>query len=147
MSDRGLRDVLEEGFEATRPYLLSHHEPHEYDRCYTVSRRRNVRLCARCVGIYPGIVAGLVVAWVGVLPIAPLIVVGLFPLPGLIDWTVTATRSVRGRNSVRTLSGGALGFGYGVGLIEILVGHDLRVIAIGALYALVAGLLLATVDR
>lgn len=134
------------GLAETKPYLLSHHEPHEYYRCHTVSRRHDIHLCARCTGIYPAIVLGVVTAWVGVVP-SPLLVISLFGLPSLVDWLATSVGPYRGYNSVRTLTGGLLGFAYGVGLVELLFGQDLRVLAVGLGYGLLAGLLLLTVDR
>ena len=53
-------EEFREGVAETRRYLLSHHEPEEFDRCYAPSvRGRRVHLCARCCGVYPGIAAGL----------------------------------------------------------------------------------------
>lgn len=129
---------------ATRPYLLSHHEPAEWDRCYapTVGGRR-IRLCARCLGIYPGIVAGLLASLVGSSMPTGLAVVALLPLPALVDWTATAFTPRRGSNPVRTATGLALGYAYGVGLGTLFLNGDLRVLAIGVGYAFLAGLLVS----
>lgn len=129
---------------ATRPYLLSHHEPTEWDRCYApLVGDQRVRLCARCLGIYPGIVAGLLASLVGSPLPTGLAVVALLPLPALVDWTVTAFTPRRGLNSVRTATGLALGFAYGVGLGTLFRTGDLRVLAIGVVYAFLAGFLVS----
>ena len=131
------------GLAATRPYLLSHHEPEEYHRCYapTVAGRR-VRICARCLGVYPGIAAGLLVSVSGWPLPTGLLAVAVLPLPALVDWTATAFTARRGWNPVRTATGAALGYAYGVGLAALFLDGDLRVLAVGAAYAVAAGLLL-----
>ena len=131
-----------EGVAETRRYLLSHHEPEEFDRCYAPAvRGRRVRLCARCSGVYPGIAAGLAAVAVG--PPAPtgIGLVALLPLAALAEWSVTAF-TAWGTNPGRTATGALLGYGYGLGA-GLLVGGDLRVLAIGAVYGLAALGLLA----
>lgn len=142
MVDRtGVREALAE----TRRYLLSHHEPSGFGRCYApVVLGRRVRLCARCSGIYPGIAAGLVAHAVGPPALTRLALVALLPLPALVDWSATAFTSRRGANPVRTATGAALGYGYGVGLGLLFGAGDRRVPAVGAVYGAVAfGLLSA----
>ena len=129
---------------ATRPYVLSHHEPAEWDRCYAPAfGGRRVRVCARCLGIYPGIVAGLLATLAGASAPTGLAVVALLPLPALVDWAVTAFTPRRGSNPVRTATGLALGYAYGVGLETLVTTGDPRVLAVGAAYALIAGLLVS----
>lgn len=132
---------------ATRPYLLSHHEPAEWDRCYAPTLLgRRVRLCARCLGVYPGIGLGLA-ALLADLPVpSGLAAVAFLPLFALVDWTLTAFTGRRGTNTVRTATGAALGYAYGLGL-GLLFGGDLRVLAVGAAYALVAGVLVLVFER
>lgn len=128
---------------ATRPYVLSHHEPAEWHRCYVprVGGRR-VRLCARCLGIYPGIVVGIA-AWLVASPLPTgRLAVAALPLPALVDWAATAFTDRSGWNPVRTATGALLGYAYGVGLATLFLGDDLWVLAIGAAYALAAGFLL-----
>jgi len=88
--------------------MLSHHAPHEYDRCYRLGRHH---LCGRCTGIYPALVAGLVVS--AYLPPLPewlewLCLLAL-PVPALIDWAASWIFRLYGRNWVRTLTGALLG--------------------------------------
>jgi len=134
---------FQKGVDETRRYLLSHHEPDEFDRCYAPTvRGRRVRLCARCSGVYPGIAAGLVAVAVG--PPAPtgIGLVALLPLATLAEWSATAFTAREGTNPGRTATGVLLGYGYGLGA-GLLVGGDLRVLAVGAVYGIAALGLLA----
>ena len=134
---------LKKGLAETRQYLLSHHPPSEYDRCYSPQVfGRRLRLCARCSGIYPGIAAGV---WVGLATgaSASLLVLFLLPLPALLDWALTAFTDRNGRNAVRTATGALLGLGYALGLYRLLALGEISVVAVGLAYALLAGLLLA----
>lgn len=133
---------LREGLAATWPYLLSHHPPSQYHRCWSLSLAgRKIHLCARCSGIYPGILLGLVTYWVGPAAAASLAVVALLPAPALLDWAVTAFTSRKGSNLLRTATGLTLGYAYGLGLAHLASG-DIRVLAIGLPYAVAAALLL-----
>lgn len=136
-------DEVRAALAATRPYVLSHHEPEEWDRCYAPSvGSHRVRLCARCLGIYPGIVAGIVASLLASpLPTGLWVVAGL-PLPALVDWTATAFTDRSGWNSVRTATGVLLGYAYAVGLGLVLGDMDLRVILVGIGYGAVATTLL-----
>lgn len=133
---------LREGLAATWPYLLSHHPPSQYHRCWPLSiAGRDVHLCARCSGIYPGILLGLVAYWIGPAAVASLVVVVLLPAPALLDWSITAFTSREGSTVFRTATGLALGYAYGLGLAHLASG-DMRVFAIGVAYAVATGVLL-----
>ncbi|AGN01459.1 hypothetical protein L593_07570 [Salinarchaeum sp. Harcht-Bsk1] len=139
---------LRAGLAETRMYLLSHHEPSDYDRTYAVTvLGRRERLCARCTGIYPGIAAGLLARGLGVGPLTEVWLLLVLPLPALLDWTVTRVGDRSGSNSVRTATGALLGYAYGVGLVALFLDGDLRVSAIGAGYGLLAGALLWRRER
>jgi uncharacterized membrane protein len=136
----GLRAALAE----TRHYLLAHHEPHRYHRCYAVRvRGQTVRLRARCSGVYPGVAAGLALFLTGLFASVHLAVVALFPLPALVDWLVTHVRSTDGWNPVRTTTGFLLGTGYGLGPGLLVLDGELLVLGVGIGYALLAGVALA----
>ena len=136
-------EEFREGAAETRRYLLSHHEPDEFGRCYAPSvRGRRVHLCARCCGVYPGIAAGLLAVAVGPPALTGVGLVALLPLAALVEWSVTAFTAREGTNPGRTATGALLGYGYGLGL-RLLVGGDLRVLAVGAVYGLAALGLLA----
>ncbi|MDJ1432455.1 DUF2085 domain-containing protein [Halostagnicola sp. A-GB9-2] len=140
------RTELRKGLSRTWPYLLSHHHPSEWYRCYSpVIFGRRIHVCARCLGIYPGILAALVVSLFagGLAPssTAALGIVLVFPLPALLDWTATTFTGRRGHNGVRTVTGFLLGYGYGVGLVRLFFAFDLRVALVGIAYGAVAGAL------
>jgi len=142
------RAELSAALAETRRYLLSHHEPEASHRCHApVVFGRRVRLCARCSGIYPGIVVGLAAFLLGPARLSGLGVVAALALPALIDWTATAFTARRGSNRVRTATGAALGYGYGAGLGRLLLAGDRRVLAVGAAYGAVTAALLAVHRR
>jgi uncharacterized membrane protein len=94
-------------------FWLSHHREDEYNRTYVLG---GVRVCARCLGTYPVLLAVLV----GLFALrAPLdwgwdvpVVLGL-TLPGLVDWALGRFRPAGGSNAVRTLTGVLLGVALG----------------------------------
>ncbi|WP_096391647.1 DUF2085 domain-containing protein [Halopenitus persicus] len=142
------RDVLgrelRAGLAETRRYLLSHHEPAEYDRCHRLRvGSRTIHLCARCSGVYPGIVVGSVLGIGGWLPGSlGLAAIAVLPLAALVDWSLTAGRPDAGSNRVRTATGLLLGIAYGLGLHRLLLGDDRRVLLIGVGYAAVVAVAL-----
>jgi uncharacterized membrane protein len=139
---------LRAGLAETRRYLLAHHEPEDYDRTYDVTvLGRRERLCARCTGVYPGIVAGLLAGLLETGPLASTALLLVVPLPALVDWTLTRFTPRSGWNGVRTATGLLLGYGYGLGLVALLLRGDLRVLAIGTGYGIVAAALLWIRDR
>lgn len=140
----GLGTELRAGLAAAVPFLLSHHVPADWDRCYApVVFGQRVHVCARCSGVYPGIVAGLIVSALGPAVLTDLVLVAVLPLPALVDWTVATFTTRRGTNSVRTYTGLLLGYGYGLGLTILLSGPRLPVLGIGAVYAVAAGFLVS----
>lgn len=127
------------GVSETARYVLSHHERDEWDRCYAPAiGGRRVRVCARCTGIYPGILGG-----VGAFVFAPpsfwaVWIPFVFPFPALVDWTISAATARRGRNAVRTLTGFLLGYGYAIGGLQLLVVGELLVVLAGVGYGVLA---------
>ncbi len=132
---------------ATGPFLLSHHLPADYHRCYTVSKRRGIRLCARCTGIYPGIAIGFGLFAFSLVPGPRLAWIALLPLPALVEWTAITATDRRGSNPLRTLTGGMLGVGYGGGLYHLLATGSLVVVLLGFVYGTVALGLLRLFDE
>lgn len=94
-------------------FWLSHHHPDEYNRTYVLG---GVRVCARCLGTYPVLLAVLVglfvlrapLRWAWDVPV----VLGL-TVPALGDWAVGRFRPASGSNAVRTLTGVLLGAALG----------------------------------
>lgn len=88
---------------------MSHHRDDEAHRTYRVG---GVRVCARCLGLYPVMGVGLVVQFVFAVPLELRAELGwtvLLFLPGLVDWAVGRFRPDLGRNAWRTLTGAMLG--------------------------------------
>lgn len=134
---------LRKGLAETRRYVLAHHLPSEFYRCYSpVVFGRRVHLCARCTGVYPGIVAGILAYSTGFQGSDALLAVAVLPLPALVDWTLTTFRDEKGYNVVRTATGALLGCGYGLGLSVALLEFAPAVFVIGAVYGTISGLLL-----
>jgi uncharacterized membrane protein len=132
----------------TRRYLLSHHEPQNYHRCHRLEvRGRPVHLCARCSGVYPGIAVGIGLFFADVLTPVQLVLVACLPLPALLDWCLTHFRPPDGSNAVRTVTGGLLGVGYGLGLGLLLVDREPAVLGVGIVYGLVAAVALMWYHR
>jgi len=100
--------------------LLSHHRADQLHLCYRVPGT-GLCLCARCVGLYPGMALALVLGrltgpwpwWLewGLLFIAP--------LPALVEWGLTAATGRPERaNWIRSLTGAGLGLGLGADLVH-----------------------------
>ncbi|MFC7071662.1 DUF2085 domain-containing protein [Halovenus rubra] len=134
---------IQSALDETCQYLLSHHEPSDYHRCYTLQiRGHSVHLCARCLGLYPGIAVGVGCFLTNLFSPIHFFLVALLPLPALIDWSVTHLLAPEGSNTVRTITGGLLGIGYGIGLGYVLVERAPTVVVIGLFYAVAAGVVL-----
>ncbi len=94
-------------------FWLSHHHENEYNRTYLLG---GMRVCARCLGTYPVLLAVMMglfavrapLAWPWDVPV----VLGL-TLPALVDWAVGRFRPAGGSNAVRTLTGVLLGAALG----------------------------------
>lgn len=105
-------EELRKGLKRTSRYVLSHHRPEDFNRCYHLSfLNHSFHLCARCSGIFPGIFTGLALAfWLNFQISLPLI--ALSGIPTLIEKYFTGVKKYEGFNSLRTLTGFILGFGY-----------------------------------
>ncbi len=92
-------------------FWLSHHHDDELHRTYALG---GARVCARCLGVYPVMFAGIALQiaqraplqWPGSWDVV--VAIGLL-LPALIDWAVGRFRPHWGSNAVRTVTGVLLG--------------------------------------
>lgn len=94
-------------------FWLSHHHPDEYNRTYLLG---GLRVCARCLGTYPVLLASLVGLFAARAPLKwewDVPVVLLLTLPALVDWAVGRFRPASGSNVVRTATGILLGLALG----------------------------------
>ncbi len=92
-------------------FWLSHHWPDEAHRCY---RFGSVLVCARCLGTYPVLLAGLLAQFVAHAPLShPLDVpVGLALVsPATLDWAYGRFKPNGGSNGWRSFTGLLLGLG------------------------------------
>ena len=95
------------------PFVLSHHPPSQLHRCVQVG---GVHLCARCLGVYPVMLAAIGVqivlkaglAW----PADPWIAF-LLPVPALVDWARGKLDPATGSNASRLGTGALLGLSLG----------------------------------
>lgn len=137
------RKELKIGLSESKKYILSHHEQSNWDRCHNVPIfSRNVHICARCSGIYPGIIAGIITFSLYSEIFPALIMAFILPLPALIDWSLTSFTKRSGNNAIRSMSGALLGYGYGFSLVELFVINNFRILWLGFLYILIVGSLL-----
>lgn len=141
MTDRA--SEFRRGLGRTSRYLLSHHTPREYHKCYHFRiRGRSVRLCARCLGVYSGILVGAVTSLsTGVNEDHAWIVVGVLPIFAIAHWSFINFTERRGNNLVRTATGLLLGFGYITGVSLLLQGSEIPLVS-GVLYGSAAAALL-----
>jgi uncharacterized membrane protein len=136
-SDR--RVELRLALASIAPYLLSHHRVDERHRCHRLPvGDRQIALCARCSGVYPGIAVGLFVFLLGVGSGLWAPVVALGPLPALLDWAVTTFTDRRGHNAVRTATGAALGVAYGLAVPWFLTTATTWLVAVALCYGAAA---------
>lgn len=91
------------------PFVLAHHHPEDYGRCYEIL---GFRVCARCLGLYPVLAAGLAFElWLrGPAQIAgDAVVVVALSLPAVVDWARGRFDPATGTNAVRTVTGALIG--------------------------------------
>lgn len=103
--------------------LLSHHRPEKLHRTIHISiRGRDVYLCARCTGIYSGILSVFIVWLLGFsLPTwlyLPLL--SILPFPSTIDWITQSCKLRESRNTIRICTGYLLGISEGLFLLILV---------------------------
>jgi len=94
-------------------FWLSHHTREEWHRCY---RLGPLRVCARCLGVYPTMFAALVTLFAVQAPLEwahDVPVVLALTLPATADWAFGRFRPHAFSNPWRTFTGVLLGLGLG----------------------------------
>jgi len=92
-------------------FWLSHHPPDELDRCY---RLGSLHVCARCLGTYPVMFAGIALQLTFHFPLEHPLDVPLsvaLVLPATLDWAWGRFQPHRFSNAWRTATGVLLGLG------------------------------------
>ena len=95
---------------------LSHHRRHQLDRCVWLPvGQKKIALCARCLGLYPVLLAVLALQIAaGLRPLGPLdwwiVLAGV--APALMDWALGRLGS-RGNNALRVTTGAIAGVALG----------------------------------
>ena len=103
-------------------FLLAHHRPEEYDRCYELGGQH---FCARCAGLYPALllVLGLQLGGVVGAVRAEWAVLFLLPVPAIFSWARRRLTGAAGSNPFATVTGALLGVALGRGLFLYLHDH------------------------
>jgi hypothetical protein len=103
-------------------FLLAHHRPDEYDRCYAVGA---VHLCARCAGLYPALLLLLALQLTGLVGSlrAEWAVLFLLPVPAVFSWARHRLTGAAGSNPIATVTGALLGVALGRGIFLYLHDH------------------------
>lgn len=125
----------------TSKYILSHHQPEEYYKCYSLNiLNKKIHICSRCLGIYAGILIGIILFRPDTQNLRYYyLLLAVLPLFTLIDWSVSAFKIHRSYNAVRTVFGVLLGISYFIGLIILLkTSPNYYIIGIGLAYSLIA---------
>jgi uncharacterized membrane protein len=137
------RSEIKKGLAETQQYLLSHHQRSEWYRCYApVLFDRQLHICARCSGVYPGIAIGIFTFISNYTIPFQFYWISILPAPALIDWTLTSLVDYRGYNLVRTTTGLLLGYAYGLGTCLLFGDLKLRLLIIGFGYGILASTLI-----
>lgn len=123
-------------------YFLSHHDEGQLDRCYSLKLGpRNIDLCSRCLGIYPGFIAGYFVFSY----FRPLSALEIFfsGLPTVAEKYFSSVTNRISSNYLRTFTGLILGLGFMNGILELLENPlKMELLAISAFYLAVTVILL-----
>ena len=131
---------------AETPFFLSHHRPHEYDRCFSLG---GIHLCARCLGVYPVMFAVIALQLALRTPKALALdwLALLLPLPALVDWARGRFNPRSGTNPMRLATGILLGAALGRTLYQHMrqPGHPLAMAQLGGL--LVAAAMIEVISR
>jgi len=105
--------------------LLSHHRPEKLHRTIRINfRGRNVYICARCTGVYSGILS-VFIAWFLGLNFPTWLYLPLYsilPLPAVVDWITQSCKLRESRNPLRVSTGYLLGISEGLFFLMLVRG-------------------------
>ena len=105
------------GRRALHLMALAHHRPEHARRCVHLPLGgRRLTLCARCLGLYPVLLAALAIQWyvgLGPLGTVDLVVALALAAPALLDWGAGWLDPRSGSNARRLTTGALLGLALG----------------------------------
>lgn len=97
--------------------LLSHHRPSRLQRTIRVHvKGRNLYVCARCTGIWTGMISAFLAFFLGLDLPAWLYVslLAVLPAPTMLDWVTQTCKLRESRNVIRVWTGYFLGISWGI---------------------------------
>jgi len=98
--------------------LLSHHSPKKLHRTIHIRiQGKDLYLCARCMGVWAGIISTLFLAFFLELHLPPwlyLLLLMVLPAPVMFDWITQSCKLRESRNAIRVGTGFLLGVSWGL---------------------------------
>lgn len=130
---------IKEAIKTSLPYLLSHHEAKDYNRCHLIKiAGKQIHICARCLGIYLGLIISLFFNISSMPQAYILFYLAVAPISTLVDQLV----NLKIKNIERTITGLLLGTAFIIGIKDLAINKDYWVLLIGGIYAVLALLIL-----
>ena len=104
--------------------LISHHPPSDYDHTISI---KGLRICARCFGLYSGIVITyLLKNRIALVNHSFLVIISvLFPFPAVADFLTHELALWKSSNLMRFITGTVLGSAIGIYITFIIAGDGL----------------------
>jgi uncharacterized membrane protein len=100
--------------------LVAHHHWNQRHHCYRVPfQKKEVFICARCLGLYPVLVGTMVLVFSGAVSLERSLSFELMAWGcgvGILDWGVVRLGFWKGNNVLRSLTGALVGGALGLGL-------------------------------
>lgn len=133
------------GLRETSKYVLSHHLPKDYDRCFVVGK---THLCSRCSGIFAGILFGALLYHFSILNQYYFYFIAFFPVFMLIDWFLTKKQKFKSTNMIRAGTGFLCGQAYYLGVVLFINNFpNIPILVIGVVYAILGLIALVYFDK
>lgn len=106
-----------------RNYILSHHEPKDYNRCFFITlHEKRTYICSRCAGWYTSFLLFWILSFLRVEFFLnySFIILYFFPMPAIIDWSLHRFKIYEGTNLTRIFSGFLIGLTFATLLYTFL---------------------------
>ena len=132
------------GIKISLPYLLSHHNSEEYYKCYNLKlKKRNLHICSRCLGIYFGIIIGILLSFAYFNHFIFIFSIYIFPVLTIIEWYLVNILNYKGYNLLRSTFGFLLGISYIFGIVLLIKGFYFETIIAFCIWSSLGILLLS----